>query len=57
MYNTQDIAKYRMADTMRRSEARRMASDAAAPRNAERRALTHRMVVATLGLLLWPLRH
>jgi len=57
MYNTQDIAKYRMADTMRRSEARRMASDAAAPRNAERRALTHRMVVATLGLLLWPFRH
>jgi hypothetical protein len=57
MFNTQEVARYRMADTMRRSEAARVARDAAAPRQAERRATRHRMAVATLGLMLWPIRH
>ena len=57
MINHMDLAKNRMADRMREAGAARLALEATAPQRAERRAKVHRMVVATLGLIVWPMRH
>ncbi len=57
MFNTQDVARYRMEDTIRKSEAGRRAHEASAPHRAERRAIIHRMAVATVGMMIWPFRH
>jgi hypothetical protein len=57
MISNMELAKNRMADRMREAQAAQLAYEATAPERAMRRAKVHRMVVATLGLIVWPMRH
>jgi hypothetical protein len=54
---TNEMAQYRIEETIQRSEARRLASETGARRAADRASKLRRLGTAISAVALWPVRH
>jgi hypothetical protein len=54
---TNEMAQYRIEETIQRSEARRRASETRARRGAGRASKLRRLGTAISAVALWPVRH
>ena len=54
---TNEMARYRIEETIQRSEARRLASETRTRRAAARASKLRRLGTAISAVALWPVRH